>query len=212
MCSVPWLLCSPAESLRCAEVTQVLQQRHRQPNSIHSCMQFFLRSGRLCFKVSHCACSFSACCCPLQAITGADRYWQQSCGTTGRLETSPLHSLLCAQAAPAACAEEKAPSEPWQWVRRRRNCPVWAFGQRFTFVGTSGGGHGSCVSGTPQPSLLTRHTSQLFLIISSCTASKTGATSFHVLLGFILAFFLTCKVEKYEVKKWLHENGIYCEL
>lgn len=110
----PELLCSPVESLGCAEVTQVLVQRHRQPNSLLSHMQFFLRSGRLCFKVSHCACSFSAYCCPLQAISRPDHYWQQSCGTACKLEINLLDSLLCGQAAPSACAEEKAPSQPWE--------------------------------------------------------------------------------------------------
>lgn len=53
--------------------------------------------------------------------------------------------------------------------------------------------------GTPQLSLLTIQNSLLFLKMSSCTAPKTRATSFHVLLGFILGVFFW--LEKYEVKE-----------
>lgn len=119
---------------------------------------------------------------PLQAITRPDRYWQQACGTTCKLEINPFDSLLCGQAAPSSCAEEKAPSQPWG---RRRNCPVWAFRQRFTLCGHMRRGD----MGTPQLSLLTTYTSHSFLKISSCRASKTQATSSPVLLGFTPAFF-----------------------
>lgn len=81
---------------------------------------------------------------PLQAITRPDRYWQQARGTTCKLEINPFDSLLCGQAAPSSCTEEKAPSQPWG----RRNCPVWAFRQRFTLCG-------HMVGGTLQLSLLT---------------------------------------------------------
>lgn len=165
-------------------------------------MQFFLRSGRLCFKASHRACSFSACCCPLQAITRADCYcnpvaphanWKsthcipcpvlrQHLQLVQKKRHLPNHGSECEEKEKLSCESLQAEVQP-----------LWSHEEV---------GHIPVYPGTPQLSLLIRHTSQLFLKISSCAASKTRATSFHVLLGFILAFFfVTCKVGKCEVKK-----------
>lgn len=91
-------------------------------------------------------------------------------------------------------------------VRRRRNCPVWAFRHRFTLCGHKRRGDMVPVyPGIPQLSLLTIQNSQLFLKISSCTAPKTWATSFHVLLGFTLVFWGFFNMK--DRKVWGKRNG-----
>lgn len=130
---------------------------------------------------------------PLQAITRPDRYWQQACGTTCKLEINPFDSLLCGQAAPSSCAEEKAPSQPWG---RRRNCPVWAFRQRFTLCGHMRGGHGDT------PTLLTDQIHFSLILENIIMQSlKNSSNILSCASGLYSCFFLTSKVEKYEVKE-----------
>lgn len=80
LCAQSWYatLALSEEFPGCADtgLNCVLVLRYRQANSIHSCMQFFLGSGRLCVKVSYLACFFSVCCFPLQAITSRPDSYQ----------------------------------------------------------------------------------------------------------------------------------------
>lgn len=132
-----------------------------------------------------------------QRVSNSSLLCKQSGGTAHHPEiwVNLFYSLFYGQAASSACAEEKAPSQPWA---RRRNHSGWAFSQRL---------HTSC-SGRLRshvgvwPDLIFRLNWDseihfpIFLKLSSCTASKSQVTSFPILLSFTPAF-LTCEIAKY---------------